>query len=242
LRTHPVTHERIADVDGRVQQLPYHLVADSLDFQLMRARLTARQKLPQEAVAYFDAALGEKKFGNSIAHRYGLVLALLRTNQPQRAEQEFTILHKQAPLNATIETLAGQIKQLDNQDKDIVAFYHAALKNFPQHHALIYDYAEVLLQDQRYTDALKLLDEQVNRDGNDPKLYELQARAYAALGRPQEEHHMLAYNYILHGDLRGTIDQLELAKRAGNDYYQLSTIETELKQYREIAAAYSKKK
>ncbi len=91
-------------------------------------------------------------------------------------------------------------------------------------------------------EALKLLDEQVNRDGNDPKLYELQARAYAALGRHQEEHHMLAYNYILHGDLRGTIVQLELAKQAGNDYYQLSTIETELKQYREIAAAYNKKK
>ena len=45
---------------------------------------------------------------------------------------------------------------------------------------------------------------------------------------------------ILHGDLQGTIDQLVLAKQSGNDYYQLSTIETELKQYREIAAAYSK--
>jgi predicted Zn-dependent protease len=242
LRTHPVTHERIADVDGRVQQLPYHLVADSLDFQLMRARLTANEKIPQDAVTYFDAALGEKKFGNTIAHRYGLVLALLRNNQPQRAEQEFAILHKQAPLNATIETLGGKIKQLDKQDKEVFAYYNTALKNFPQHHALIYDYAEVLQQDQRYKESLKLLDEQVNRDGNDPKLYELQARAYAALGRHQEEHHMLAYNYILHGDLRGTIDQLELAKQAGNDYYQLSTIETELKQYREIAAAYSKKK
>ncbi len=100
----------------------------------------------------------------------------------------------------------------------------------------------MLLQDQRYNDALKLLDEQVNRDGNDPKLYELQARAYAALGRHQEEHHMLAYNYLLHGNLFGAIDQLELAKQAGNDYYQLSTIETELKQYREIAEAYRKKK
>jgi predicted Zn-dependent protease len=198
--------------------------------------------IPQEAVTYFDAALGEKKYGNPIAHRYGLILALLRNNQPKRAEQEFAVLHKQAPLNATIETLGGQIKQLDKQDKDVLAFYRTALKNFPQHHALIYDYAEVLLQDRRYTEALKLLDEQVNRDGNDPKLYELEARAYAALGRPQEEHHMLAYNYILHGDLRGTIEQLELAKQSGNDYYQLSTIDTELKQYREIAAAYNKKK
>jgi len=232
LRTHPVTHERIADVDGRVQQIPYHLVPDSLDYQLMRSRLTARQKTPK----------GEKKFGNPIAHRYGLVLALLRNNQPQRAEQEFAILHKQAPLNATIETLAGQIKRLDKQDKEVIAFYRTALKNFPQHHALIYDYAEVLLQDQRYAEALKLLDEQVSRDGNDPKLYELQARSYAALGRHQEEHHMLSYVYILHGDLFGAIDQLQLAKQSGSDYYQLSTIETELKQYREIAAAYNKKR
>jgi predicted Zn-dependent protease len=242
LRTHPVTHERIAEVEDRVQQIPYHLVPDSLDFQLMRARLTATQKLPQEAVTYFEAALGAKKFGNPIAHRYGLALALLRNHQPQRAEQEYAILHKQAPLNATIETLGGQIKQLDKQDKEIFAFYRTALKNFPEHHALIYDYAEVLLQDRQYKEALKLLDEQVNRDGNDPKLYELQARAYAALDKPQEEHHMLAYYHILHGDLQGTIEQLVLAKQSGNDYYQLSTIETELKQYREIAAAYSKKK
>ncbi len=127
LRTHPVTHERIADVDDRVQQLPYHLVPDSLDFQLMRARLTAMQKTPQEAVAYFDISLGEKRYGNPIAHRYGLVLALLRNNQPQRAEQEFAVLHKQAPPNATIATLGGRIRQLGKPDKDVVAYYRAAL-------------------------------------------------------------------------------------------------------------------
>lgn len=242
LRTHPLTQERIADVDNRVQQIPYHLVPDSLDFQLIHARLTALHRPAPEAVAYFDSALGAKRFGNPIAQRYGLVLALLRDKQTQRAELEFGVLHKQAPSNATIETLAGQIKRLGKQDKEIIAFYRTALRNFPYHHALIYDYAEVLLQSQRYTDALKLLDEQVNRDGNDPKLYELQARTYAALGRHQEEHHALSYNYILHGNLFGAIEQLELAKQMGNDYYQLSTIESELKQYREIAAAYRDKK
>ena len=225
-----------------MQQIPYHLVPDSLEFQLIRARLIALQKDPAEAVAYFDSALGSKKFGNPIAQRYGLVLALLRNHQTQRAEQEFAVLHRQSPLNATIETLGGRVKQLDKQNKDIFAFYRTALKNFPEHHALIYDYAELLLQDQQYKEALKLLDEQVNRDGNDPRLYEQEARAYAALNKPQEEHHMLAYYHILHGDLQDTIVQLELAKQSGNDYYQLSTIETELKQYREIAAAYSKKK
>ena len=46
LRTHPLTTERVADVDNRVQQIPFHLVPDSLDFQLMRARLNALQKTP----------------------------------------------------------------------------------------------------------------------------------------------------------------------------------------------------
>jgi len=242
LRTHPITTERVADVDNRVQQTPFHLVPDSLDFQLMRARLNALQKPPQEAVAFFRSALGEQRFGNPVAQRYGLVLALLRYKQNALATQEFDALYKQAPHNATIETLAGQVKRLDRQDKSILTFYRKALQQFPGHHALVYDYAEVLLQEQQYLDALKLLDDQVNQNGNDPRLYELQARAYSALGRNQEEHHVLSYYQILHGNLRGAIEQLELAKRAGNDYYQLSTIETELRQYREILAAQKKKK
>ncbi len=242
LLTHPLTLERIADVDGRVQQIPYHLVPDSLDFQLIRARLNALQKTPQDAVTYFNAALGEQRFGNPIAQRYGLVLALLRNKQDALATQEFETLYKQEPHNATIVALAGQIKRLGKHDKNVLDFYRKAMKQFPGHHALIYDYAEAMLQEHQYVDALKLLDAQVLLDGNDAKLYELQARAYSALGRHQEEHHVLSYYQILHGSLRGAIEQLELAQQSGNDYYQLSTIETELRQYREIVAAQKSKK
>lgn len=242
LRTHPLTTERVADVENRVQRIPFKLVADSLDFHLMRARLNAMQKSPREAVSYFQSALGEQRFGNQIAQRYGLVLALLRDKQAKRATQEFNKLHKQAPHNATIETLAGRIRQLDKKDDGVLEFYRATLKAFPTHRALIYDYTLLLLRTQHYSEALTLLDEQINRDGNDASLYELQARAYTALGRHQEAHHVLSYYQILHGNLRGAIEQLELAKLAGNDYYQLSTIETELRQYREILEAQRKKK
>lgn len=242
LRTHPLTTERVADVGNRVQSIPFKLVADSLDFHLMRARLNAMQKPTREAVSYFHSALGTQRFGNPVAQRYGLVLALLRDRQEKRAIQEFAVLHKQAPRNATIETLAGRIRQLDKKDGDVLEFYRATLKEYPTHRALIYDYALLLLQRQHYSEALTLLDEQINRDGNDATLYELQARAYTALGRHQEAHHVLSYFQILHGNLRGAIEQLELAKLAGNDYYQLSTIETELRQYREILESFGRKK
>ena len=240
LRTHPVTSERVADIANRAQQIPYRLVADSLSFHLVRAKLQATQKTPPEAIASFTDALGAQKYGNQTAQRYGLVLALLRSGQAARAAEEFAPLHEQAAQNPMLTTLEGKIRQA-NKDPNIIEFYRTATQNFPQHRALSYDYVELLLQGKRFDDALKLLNEQIISHPDDSRLYELQARSYAALGKRQEEHHALAYTYVLRGNLQGAIEQLELAKQAGSDYYQLSTIESELKQFREIAAAHSRK-
>jgi len=78
LRTHPVTAERIADAQNRIQGLPYKQTPDSLDFQLVRARLRAGQGTSRDALAQFEGDLRDKKFSNEIAARYGLAAALLR--------------------------------------------------------------------------------------------------------------------------------------------------------------------
>jgi predicted Zn-dependent protease len=239
-RTHPVTSERVADIANRVQQIPYRLVSDSLSYYLVKAKLQALQKTNAEAVAFFTDALGAQKYGNQIAQRYGLALALLRSGQAARAQEEFAPLREEATQNPIIATLDGQIRQA-NKNKDIIEFYRTATQNFPQHRALSYDYVELLIQGKRYDDALKQLNEQIISHPSDPRLYELQARSYAALNKRQQEHHSLAYTYALHGNLHGAIEQLELAKQAGSDYYQLSIIESELKEFREIAAAHAKR-
>ncbi len=242
LRTHPVTNERVADIANRVQQTPYRPVTSSLDFHLVQAKLHTRQKSPQASIAYFNAALGAKKFGNPVAQRYGLVTALLLSHQPEKAEEEFAPLRKYVQSNAMITTLAGQLRRVvGSEDKDLSEFFRTATQNFPQHRALLYGYADILLQQKRYHNTVTFLNQQVSAYPNDPKLYELQARTYAALGRHQEEHHALAYFYILHGNLRASIVQLELAKHAGADFHELSTIETELRQFREIEAAQQKR-
>ena len=242
LRTHPITSERIADVTNRVQQTPFRLVADSLDFHLVRAKLHATQKKPQEAVSFFNSALGAQKYGNQTAQRYGLALALLRTGQAARAAKEFIPLQKYVTQNSMIATLAGQIKQANKNDKDLVEFYRVATQNFPEHRALTYDYAELLMQDKRFENTLTLLNEKITAHSSDPRLYDLQARAYAALSRHQEKHRALSNNYLLHGNLSGAIEQLELARKAGSDYYQLSAIESELRKLKEMAGVLAKQK
>jgi predicted Zn-dependent protease len=247
MRTHPITSDRIAEIENRIHNQPYRLIPDSLDFQLVRTKLIAAQKTAPDAIAYFSDALGTQNYGNPIAQRYGLVSALLRDNQIQRAAQELTILRKQAKTNPMsknspmIETLAGQVLRATKNYTEALAFYRTAVQNFPQHRALIYDYTDLLLQDNQAEIAVKLLTEQLTRHPSDTTLYDLQARAYAMQGKTLEQHQAQAYSYAWQGNLHAAIEQLELAKQAGGSFYQLSTIESDLRELREMLDARGKK-
>jgi predicted Zn-dependent protease len=246
LRTHPITSDRVADIDNRVQKQPYRLIPDSLDFQLARTKLISAQKTAADAIAYFSDALGTQKHGNPIAQRYGLVGALLRNNEIERAARELAILRKLArssPMSrnsAMIENLAGQVKRAGKNPAAALAFYRTAVQNFPQHRALIYDYADLLLQNDQAETAVKLLTAQLTHHPSDTTLYDLQARAYAMQGKTLEQHQAQAYSYAWQGNLYAALEQLELAKQAGGSFYQLSTVESDLRELRGMLDARGK--
>jgi beta-barrel assembly-enhancing protease len=246
MRTHPITSDRIAEIENRIRDQPYRLIPDSLDFQLVRTKLIAAQKTAPDAIAYFGDALGAQNYGNPIAQRYGLVSALLRSNETGRASREFSLLRKQADANPVsrndpmIATLEGQVLRATKNYAGAMAFYHTALQNFPQHLALIYDYADLLLQNNQAETAVKLLTEQLTRYPRDTTLYDLQARAYAMQGKALEQHQAQAYSYAWQGNLYAAIEQLELAKKAGGSFYQLSAIESDLRELRGMLDARGK--
>lgn len=247
MRTHPITSDRIAEIENRVQKDPYRLIPDSLNFQLVRTKLIGAQKSAPAAIAFFSDALGPQGYGNPVAQRYGLVSALLRDNQIDRAAQELATLRKQAqdnPMyrnNPMIATLTGRVMRAQKNNAATLAFYRNAVLNFPQHRALTYDYADLLLQDNQAETALKLLSEQVGLHPTDTRLYDLQARAYAMQGKALEEHQALAYSYAWQGNLYAAMEQLEMAKQAGGSFYQLSSIESDLRELRELRDAQGKK-
>jgi predicted Zn-dependent protease len=247
MRTHPITSDRIAEIENRVQKDPYRLIPDSLNFQLVRTKLIGAQKTAPEAIAFFTEALGSQGYGNPVAQRYGLVTALLRDNQVDRAAKELATLRKQAqdiPMdrnNPMLATLTGRVMRAEKNDGAALAFYRNAVQSFPQHRALIYDYADLLLQDNQSETALKLLSEQVGLHPTDTRLYDLQARAYSMQGKALEEHQALAYSYAWQGNLYAAMEQLEMAKQAGGSFYQLSSIESDLRELRELRDAQGKR-
>lgn len=242
LRTHPITSNRVADLENRVEKQPYQLIPDSIEFQLVRTKLIATQKTAGDAVRYFKSALvGKEKFGNPIAQRYGLALSLLRNHDVTQAAQEMAILRKQLNKHPMIETLAGQILREGRNTKATLAFYRTALRAFPYYRALIYDYADVLLQNDQSAQSVKMVGEQIVRTPGDVKLYNLQVRGYAQLGLYLEQHQAQAYAFYGQGNLHGAIQQLEMARQAGGNFQQLSVIESDLRELYEILAASAKK-
>jgi predicted Zn-dependent protease len=233
VRTHPLTFERIADVQNRVDALPYRQVPDSLSYRLVRARLQVEQYPPRDALAHFEDVLREKKTVSEPAARYGLVLALMRLKDVQRANREVDVLRAEAPDNAMVAALAARVKVAAGDLPGALRLYAVAMQRFPRQRALTIDYAQALLDAKRPREALDLVDGTLQTVRSDPRLYQLQAKCYAALGQRLQQHRAQAEAYVLLGSTPAAIEQLQIGLKTGDgDYYQLSSAEARLRQLR----------
>jgi len=234
LRTHPLTTERIADVKGRVENMPHRQVADSIEFHYMRAKLRAAYGPAQNAIDYFEGNLRERRFSNEAAEHYGLALAYMRKNDLDGASKQLDWLRKNTSRHPYIETLAAKIEVARNKPEQAAKQYAAALAMFPGHRALIYGYAEHFLATNQNDKALKLISEKQQQYPDDANLYELQSRAYTAQGKDLLRHQAQGEAYLRRYDLQKAIEQMDLAVKAGDgDFYQVSIVEARLNQLKQ---------
>jgi predicted Zn-dependent protease len=237
LRTHPVTYERIAEAQARAHGHAYRQVPDSLDFHMVRALLRSYEGDGKTAVQFFDTALAERKFNSEIAVHYGLVAALLRAKNYSRAKTELATLEKMAPPHPMIEAIAGHV-YLDSGDAPAaVKRFESALAKYPNKMQLVYDYPEALMKAGRNADAAAFCERQLARFTNDGPLHLLAARAYAALDKKLMQHKHQGEYYAWQGNLRGAVDQFEIAAKAGDgDFYQASVVDARLRALRREVA------
>lgn len=243
LRDHPLTSQRIAEIEDRVQNYPYRQVVDSPNFWLLREKLLADQGNANDALSFFETALSEKKYENEGAYRFGLVEALLRVGQFGRAQQELGRVRKVFGQNPIIETMQGRVLIALGESKAALARYKSDLDIYPDYRALIYDYAGALIDNGREQDALDLIASRLAKDPKDFHLYQLRARSYAALGKNLLQHQAQAEAYYLAGNLPAAIDQLQLAEQFNDgDFYSHSMVEARLKQLKAMASGMGHKK
>ena len=232
LRTHPLTSQRIADIQNRAANLPTRQVPDSLDFQLLRAKLKAQDGSADQAVKAANAALLDGRYNNVAAARYGLVTALLRARQYTRAEQEMHSLRASNNASPLIDALAARVKLASGDTAGALKLYQAARERFPGYRPLLYANADALLQARQPVPVIKLVEPAIALYPDDYRLHQLLARCYAQQGKAFMSHQAQADAYFYQGQVDAAIEQLRLAlKNRDGDFYQSSIAEARLKQW-----------
>jgi predicted Zn-dependent protease len=233
LRSHPLTTERIADMQNRVDSMPVRRVADSGDYQFAYAKLRAAAGSPREAVDYFRNAIAEKTILRSRADVYGLVLALKRNRDFAAAEKELTSLRGPASPSPWVEHLAADLMGDQKRFAEALAIYRSALKAFPSSRALFYGQVETLYEMGQTDAALSAVTERLRDLQDDPRLYDLQARGYALKGKLLAQHRATAESYYRRGNVVGAAEQLELGIKAKDgNFYELSGAEARLREFK----------
>jgi predicted Zn-dependent protease len=237
LRTHPITSERLADMQNRVESLPVRQLPDSAEFLLVRAKLRAEQGRADDAVAFYREALRDRRYAHEWAARYGYAVALQRAKDYREAAVQIAQARSLGPKSPMLDNLQASILADLGDTGAARTAYEAALAAYPDNGALRYGYAELLQRQGNNVEAVSVL-ERVARDRpRDPRTYLLLAKSYSALGRRFEEHRSLAEAYALQGALPAAIQQLEYAQASGQgDFYALSAVDARVRELRRAQA------
>ena len=235
LRTHPLTTERIADMQDRIQTMPSRLVPDTFEYRLARAKVRAGAGSPSEAVNLFRTMLADATVVRPREDVYGFALAQRRARDFESAWQTLAPLRENAPAQPAFELLAAQIRADQGRTEEALALYRGALRTFPRARGLVYGYLNLLLQAGRPKEVIADLDERLRAVQDDAQLYEIQARANEAVGRPISQHRAQAEALYRRGNLAAAVGQLEIAvKLKSDDFYELSSAESRLTELRAL--------
>ncbi|UGQ45823.1 M48 family metalloprotease [Massilia endophytica] len=250
LLTHPLTTERIADIQARIREQPYRQRVDALDFYLARARARVLQdqttKGQAETEQFFRMLMAQQSRQAIASGQYGMSM-LSQKRKDYAAAQEWLDKARatidapaakgafSSPLPKGIaETMMAfqsidiKLDQEDNKEVIAKAIAEAdeAQKRFPLSRGVVWQYADALIKGGRSQDAERFLRDQLQLYRSEPELQDLLAQAYSKLGKIALQHIALAESYSLLGGTMAALDQLALARKAPDaSYYDHSVID-----------------
>ncbi len=250
LRTHPMTVERLSDIQNRARESQVRPRPDSLEFHLVRSRLRLLQDESsqglRDSATHFRTQIEAGSAPSVAAAYYGLALASMGLNDhaaaadaamKARAAADAAMKARrssQAP-SPMLDKLVAQTRfaaaKTDAERADAVRLAKEAASRYPLSRLTVLNYVDLLQRNEQHDDAVAVLRDQLAVSRSDPKLFELMARSYERLGRRTQQHQATAELYLLLGSAPAAIDQLQQARRANDaDFYTMSEVDARLRQ------------
>ncbi|MCL1886984.1 MAG: M48 family metalloprotease [Betaproteobacteria bacterium] len=235
LRTHPLTTERIADIEARAHAESYRQHADTPDFYFVRVRARLLQDASGKGLETAAAEFAEMiKIGSRLstsAGYYGQVLLALKQNDALKAasllqEVKKTLGEKMSQGSLALASTSIDVKIAAKQPAEAAKEALASLSRFPTSRALSHQYANALYHAKDYNKAAEYLKKQAQIYRSDPMIHGMLAKIYNAQGKIALMHIELAESYSLSGGLSAALEQLSLARNAPDvTFYDHSIID-----------------
>lgn len=249
VRTHPLTSERIADMQDRASHVAVRKVSNTPDYEFARMRARIIQETTpselQNARAALQSQLAAASPVRAPAIHYGIAMAEQRLGRLAQAEQslaEARRLYGNIP-GATsgspmLDVMAIELARAQRRVPEALNQAVASMRAFPLSHAVTLAYADTLLGAGRLDELITFLRARTREESGRAEWWELLARAYAGQGKRLQQHQALAEKYAIDGAFQAAIEQLQIARKAGDgDFYTLSEVDARLhqleRQYRE---------
>jgi predicted Zn-dependent protease len=241
VQTHPVTGERMTDLRLRIQDMPVVDHRDKIEFRLLHARALAVGSDAVDSLASakreFDQQISTPEGAKDPAPWYGLASVASASRDWRasdraldKAEETLNAPHVFfARLRIANSLGSGNLTRALTQSAD-------ALRAYPDNLAIIRLRAQVLVSGKSPRDAVTLLREKTNEFRGDPELWRILGEAHQALGERGLAHKAAAEGYLLRGMRLPALEQLRLARDAGDlDFFNGSIVDAKL---REVEAVY----
>ncbi len=240
LRTHPLTVERISDMQNRSRTLRTKQRADSIDFQLIRARLRVLQETTvqgwRDQLDYFNSQLKNRTAPSEAGAYYGASLAALKLGMNELAYENARTARRATPASSAIlDKLVSEtrfaVARNDEERKQAIEAAREVAARYPLSTVAVANYIDVLNRAGQHQLAIAVLRDQAAITRSQPAYYALLGRSYEALGRKSLQHQAIGEMYALLGVKPAALQQMELARRANDgDFYTMSEIDARVRE------------
>jgi predicted Zn-dependent protease len=227
LLTHPLTDSRVADSKNRARQYPRKVYTDNLNYQLMKMRATLfHSNNAEDQLKNWSGSSGV----NGEAHRYGVVIALIKLERWDEAREKLEPLLKDDGDRIAYRIAEADILMGKKEYDKAIAMLSRQLAISPGNNPYTMALAEALQDANRYDEADHLLSTQSQRRPDDPHLWYRLAEVRGLAGNILGVHLARAEYFILVGQFERAKQQLRYGyDRTGSNHIEQSRIRKRLK-------------
>jgi tetratricopeptide (TPR) repeat protein len=244
VRTHPLTTDRIADMQDRVRSIPLRSISTVPEFYFVKARARIEQSGTSSGLYdlknTFDSLSKQSQAGKQMEGFYGLALIAQRQGKIDQAEVDLqlarSLASKASPSGSARQSLALDITSSElalakGKNEEALQIAQATLKAYPQSYAAGAAMVNAYLKLGKTNEAIAWLKARTRVQPNELVWWTMLSNAYDQANNVPMRHYALGEKYALEGAWPSAIEQLKIARAAGSsDFYQSSTIDARLRE------------